>query len=41
MMTPLFYLDVALAVSCHPERNLLASGALEKDLTVKIWESPS
>lgn len=30
---------VVVAVSCHPEHNIIASGALAPDNTVKIWFS--
>jgi len=26
-----------LSVSCHPLENKIASGSLEKDMTVRIW----
>lgn len=29
--------DVVIAVSCHPKLNMIASGGLENDHTVKIW----
>lgn len=30
-----------LGVDCHPEKNLIASGAMAPDCTVKIWEHTS
>jgi len=29
--------DVVVAISSHPTRGIIASGALEKDMTVKLW----
>jgi len=29
--------DTVIAVSCHPSKNMIASGALGNDNTVKIW----
>lgn len=29
--------DIVVSVSCHPILNIIASGAFEKDCTVKIW----
>jgi WD40 repeat protein len=29
--------DTVLSVSCHPLENKIASGSLEKDMTVRIW----
>jgi WD40 repeat protein len=29
--------DVVLCVDTHPSQNLLASGSLEKDSTIRIW----
>jgi hypothetical protein len=30
--------DVVLCVAAHPTRNILASGSLDKDRTVRMWE---
>lgn len=30
--------DKVIAVSCHPDRKLMASGSLNSDTSVKIWE---
>lgn len=30
--------DKVIAVSCHPDMKLLASGSLNSDTSVKIWE---
>lgn len=29
--------DAVIAVSCHPKENMIASGALDSDKTVKVW----
>ena len=30
--------DKVITVSCHPDRKLMASGSLNSDTSVKIWE---
>jgi len=29
--------DAVLAISCHPRRAMFATGALQKDCTIKLW----
>lgn len=33
--------DVVLTVSCHPQKSIIASGALDADCTIKIWADNS
>ena len=31
--------DVVLGVSCHPKRDMIASGGLDRDLrSIRVWE---
>lgn len=29
--------DIVVAVATHPEQNMIASGSIETDLTIRIW----
>jgi len=29
--------DVVVAVATHPQQNMIASGSMDSDLTVKVW----
>jgi hypothetical protein len=31
------FVDVVLCIDCHPVRNMIVSGALGKDLDLRIW----
>jgi hypothetical protein len=31
-------IDVVVAVAAHPSKNIIASGALDKDKTVRLWQ---
>lgn len=30
--------DKVLAISCHPEKTMLASGSLSEDTAIRVWE---
>lgn len=32
--------DVVISVAMHPRKNLIATASLEKDKTIRLWESP-
>jgi COMPASS component SWD3 len=37
LYTMLILVDVVLSIACHPTHNIIASGSIDTDLTVKIW----